>query len=207
MGDDTHQVSCRHCDSSLDLSHIACTTHPSNLASGPGSGPSSVRTDPGDAPTIVSVSIDRPRHPVFWCFTGIGTDGGDFNGFGAWVRAHFLNEDRVIRPRIANACCLAPGNAGVDVVVAESEAREGVDVQGVVVPCERMEDRSETEVRSEGGHEPGRGGYECEVATVAAEGGTGGGGGTRRMLVGKWEELLAEGVRVRIGELTPEDGV
>jgi len=32
----------------------------------------------------------------------------------------------------------------------------------------------------------------------------GGGGGTRCMLVGKREELLAEGVRVRTGDFTPE---
>ena len=38
----------------------------------------------------------------------------------------------------------------------------------VVLPCERMEDRSETEVCAEGGRERGRGGYGCGVATVAA---------------------------------------
>jgi len=123
------------------------------------------------------------------------------------VRAHVLNEDRVVRARIANACCVAPSNAGVDVVVAEREAREDVDMREAIVPCERMEDRSETEVRSEGGHERGRGVYGREVATVAAEGGTGGGGGTRRVLLRETDELLAEGVRVRTGKFTPEDGV
>lgn len=63
-----------------------------------------------------------------------------------------------------------------------------------------------TEVRAEGGRERGRscGGYGCGVATAAAEVGMGGGGGTRCVLVGKWEELLAEGVRVRTGEFTSE---
>jgi len=32
----------------------------------------------------------------------------------------------------------------------------------------------------------------------------GGGGGTPCVLVGKWEALLAEGVRVRTGEFAPE---
>ena len=107
------------------------------------------------------------------------------------------------RTRIANACCFAPGSTGVDVVVAEREAREDVDVWDVVVPCERIEERSETEVRAEGGRERGSGGYGygCEVA---AAGGMGGGGGARRALIREGEELLAEGVRVRTGEFTPE---
>ena len=74
----------------------------------------------------------------------------------------------------------------------------------VVVPCESMEDRSETEVCAEGGRERGRGGYGCGVATVVAEGGMGGGGGTRCVFVREREEMLAEGVRVRTGEFTPE---
>jgi len=206
MGDDTYQVSRRRRDSNLDLSHIARTTRPSSLASGPGSGPGSLCRDPGDAPTIVSMSVNRPRHPAFWRFTGVGVDGGDFSGFGACART-FSTKIVSCRARIANACCSAPGNAGVDVVVAKREAGEDVDVREVVVPCERMEEQSETEVTAEGGHEPGRGVYECEVATVAAEGRMGGGGGTRRVLLREREELLAEGVCVRTGELTPEDVV
>jgi len=40
--------------------------------------------------------------------------------------------------RVSNACCFAPSYAGVDVVVAEREGREDVDVREVVVPCERI---------------------------------------------------------------------
>ena len=76
MGDDTHQMSRRRCDPSLDFSHIARTMRPSSVASGPGSGPGSVCTDAVDAPTIVSMSMDRPRHPAFWRFAGVGVDGG-----------------------------------------------------------------------------------------------------------------------------------
>jgi len=110
------------------------------------------------------------------------------------------------RARVANACCFAAGIVGVNVVVAEREAREDVDVREVVVPCERMEDRSEMEVCGEGGRERGRGrgGYGCGVATVAAEGRIGGGGGRRRVLVSERQELLAEGVRVKTGESTLE---
>jgi len=100
---------------------------------------------------------------------------------------------------------------GVDVVVAEKEAREDVDVREVVVPCERMEEQSETvvvvdwtEVRAEGGCERGGGGYGYEVAMAAAEGGMGGGGGACRVLLREREELLAEGVHVRTGEFTPD---
>jgi len=202
MGDDTHQISRRRCDSSLDLSQIARTTRPSSLASGPGSGPSSVCVDVGDAPTIVSISMDRPRHPAFWRFAGVAVDGGGFGVFGGSARM-FATKSASYRARAANPCCFAAGIVGVDVVAAEREAREDVDVREVVVPCERMEDRSEMEVCAEGGRERGRGGY-CGVATVAAEGGIGGGGGTRRVPVRETEELLAEGVRVRTGELTPE---
>jgi len=108
------------------------------------------------------------------------------------------------RARVANACCFAPGSTGVDIVVAEREAREDADVREVVVPCERMEEWSETEVRAEGGRERGSGGYGygCGVATAAAEGGMG--GGARRVLIREGAELLAEGVRVRTGEFTPE---
>ena len=81
-----------------------------------------------------------------------------------------------------------------------------MDVQEVVVPCERMEDWSEMEVCGEGGHKRGRGrgGYGCGVAMVAAEGQMGGGGGMCRVLVSKRQELLVEGVRVRTGEFTLE---
>jgi len=119
------------------------------------------------------------------------------------VRAHVLTKIVSYRARAANACCFAAGIVSVDVTAAEREAREDVDVREVVVPCERMEDRSEMEVCAEGGRERGRGGY-CGVATVAAEGGIGGGGGTRRVPVRETEDLLAEGVRVRTGEFTPE---
>ena len=208
--DDTHQISRRRCGSSLDLSHIARTTRPSSLASGPGSGPGSAGEGAGDAPTIVSMSMDTPRHPAFCRFTGVGVDGGGFAGFGACART-FATKRVSYGARIANACCFTPGNAGVGCVVAEREAREDVDVREVVVPCERMEDRSEavvavdwTEVRAEGGRDRGRGGYGCEVVTAAAEVETGGGGGARRMLVRETEELLAEGVRARTGEFMPE---
>jgi len=77
-------------------------------------------------------------------------------------------------------------------------------VREAVAPCERMEDRSETEVCAEGACEHGRIGYGCGVATVAGEGGMGGGGGTRCVFVREREEMLAEGVRVRTGEFTPE---
>ena len=203
MGDDdTHRISRRRCDSSLDLSHIARTTRPSSLASGPGSGPGSVCADAGDAPTIVSMSMDRPRHPAFWGFAGVGVDGG---GFGVFVRACVRLRRRACRTaRAANACCFAAGIVGADVVVAEREAREEVDVREVVVPCERMEDRSEMGVCAEGGRERDRGGYGHGVANVAGEGGMGDGGGTRRVLVSERQELLAEGVRVRTGEFTLE---
>ena len=60
MNDNTHQISHRRCNSNLNLSYIALTTRPSSLASGPSSSPSSVCADPGDVPTIVSMSTDRP---------------------------------------------------------------------------------------------------------------------------------------------------
>ena len=59
-----------------------------------------------------------------------------------------------------------PVTLGVDVVMAEREARGDVNIREVVVPCERMEGRCETvvvvdwtEVRAEGGRERGGGGY------------------------------------------------
>jgi hypothetical protein len=152
--------------------------------------------------------MDRPRHPAFCRFTGV--DGDGLASFGACART-FTTKSVSYRARIANACCFPTGNAGVGCVGAETEAREDVDVREVVVPCERMEDRSEavvavdwTEVRAEGGRDRGRGGYGCGVVTAAAEVATGGGGGTRRVLVREMEELLVEGVRARTGEFMPE---
>ena len=104
----------------------------------------------------------------------------------------------------ANACCFAPGIVGIDVVVAEREAREDVDVQEVVVPCERMEDWSEMKVCTEGGCECSHGRYRCGMVTVAVEGGMADGGGMCCKPVREREELLAEGARVRTGEFTPE---
>jgi len=56
-----------------------------------------------------------------------------------------------------------------------------------------------TELRAEGGREEAHGGYGRGVAMAAAV-------GEARVacLWGKREELLAEGVRVRIGEFTPK---
>ena len=67
------------------------------------------------------------------------------------------------------------------------------------MPCEKMEERSETEVCTEGGWGRGRSEYGCRTVTVPAEGGMGGRGGMHRVLVREREGLLAEGVRVRIG--------
>jgi len=57
----------------------------------------------------------------------------------------FMTKSVSYRACIANACCVTPSNVDVNVVVAERKAWEGVDVQEVIVPCERMEDRSEME--------------------------------------------------------------
>ena len=103
--------------------------------------------------------MDRPRHPAFCCFAGVGVDGGGFDGFDACART-FATKRAPYRAPIANACCFAPGNVDVD-------------VRDVAVPCESMEERSETEVCAEGGRERGRGGYGCGMATAAAEGGIG----------------------------------
>jgi len=163
-------MSGRRPDSSFNLGHIAPTTRPSSLTSGPGSGQGSVCVDAGDTPTIVSMLMNRPRHPAFRRFTGVGVDGGGFGGFGACT-CTFTTKGVSYRACAANACCFAPSNVDVDVVVAERKAREGIDVREVVVPCERIEDRSEMEVRAKGWRERGRGGYGCGVATAAAEGG------------------------------------
>jgi len=89
---------------------------PYNLVSDPGSDPGSVCVDAGDAPTIGSMSTDRPRHPAFWRFTGVDVDGGDFDGFGACART-FMSKSVSHCARIANAYCFAPGNVRVDVIV------------------------------------------------------------------------------------------
>ena len=97
---------------------------------------------------IVLMSMDRPRQPAFCRFAGVGVDGGGFVGFGACART-FATKSASYHEPIANACCFAPGNIDVD-VMAEREAREDVDVRDVAVPCERMEERSETEVCGRG---------------------------------------------------------
>ena len=79
-----------------------------------------------------------------------------------------------------------------------------MDVREVVVHRERAEDRSETEVRAEGGRGRGRDGYGCEVAKVAAEGGMSGGGRNASRAVREREERLAECVVVKTGKLTAE---
>lgn len=43
---------------------------------------------------------------------------------------------------IVNACCLAHGNASVEVVVTEKDARKDVNIGEVVVTCKWMEERS-----------------------------------------------------------------
>ena len=140
----------------------------------------------------MSVSMDRPRHPAFWRFTGVGVDGGGFSVFCASARARLRRRAcRTGRTLVTPAVSL-PAALGVDVVLAEREARE------VAVPCERMEERPKTavvvdwtELRAEGWCERGGGGYGCEVAMAAAEGGMG--GVARCVLLKEREELLAEG--------------
>ena len=150
--------------------------------------------------------MDRPLHLAVQILTGVGVgvDSGGFDGFCVCARTFGTKSVSYRRPHVANACYFAPGSAGIDIVVAEREAREDVDVRGVVVPCERVEQRSTTEVRAGGGRERGGGGYGCGVVTAAAVGRMGGGGGARRVLVRERGELLAEGVRVRTSEFTPE---
>ena len=63
---------------------------------------------------------------TLWHLTGVGVDGGGFDGFGACART-CATKSGSYPARVANACCFAPGNAGVDVVVAEREALEDVD--------------------------------------------------------------------------------
>ena len=184
-----HQILHRRCDSSVDLSHIARTTRPSSLASGPGSGPGSVWADAWDVPTIVSMSMDRLRHPAFWHFTTVSVDGGGFDGFCTCAQT-FATKSVSYRAHGANACCFAHGNIGVDFVVAGRDAREDVDVWEVVVPCEGTEDQSEMEVRTEGGRERSHGGCGCRVGTAAAKGGTGSGRGVCHTVSGRGKSHL-----------------
>jgi len=70
------------------------------------------------------------------------------------VRARWRKKSASYRARVACACCFAPGaNVGVN-----TEVREEMEVREVVVPCEKMDERSEavvvvdrTDVRAEGG--------------------------------------------------------
>ena len=80
-----------------------------------------------------------------------------------------------------------------------------MDVQEVVVLCERREERSEavvavdwTEVRAEGGCERGRGAFEGGIAIAAVAATGGGGGGRQRVFWREREELLAEEVRITV---------
>jgi len=92
----------------------------------------------------MSMSMNRPHHPAFRCFTDVGIDGGGFGVFGAYTRM-FTTKSMSYCACAANACCFAPSNIDVDVVVAERKAREGIDVWEVIVPCERMDHWSEAE--------------------------------------------------------------
>ena len=73
------------------------------------------------------MSMDRPCHPAFWRFAGVGVDGDNFDGFGVCART-FAAKSMSYRACVANACCFAPGSAGIDAAVAGREAREDVDV-------------------------------------------------------------------------------
>ena len=98
------------------------------------------------------VDVDGQAAPscvLAWHFTTISVDGGGFDGIGTCART-FATTSVTYHVHGANACCFAHGNIGVDVVVAERDAREDVDVWEVVVPYERTEDQSETEVHAEG---------------------------------------------------------
>src|SRR5579863_9456859 len=112
----------------------------------------------------MSTSMDKPRQPAFWRFgIGVSGGGGGFCGFGACART-FATKSVSYRARVACACCFAPVREDAAAAAAETDAREDVDVRDVVVPCERMEERSETvvavdwtDVRAEGGRERGGG--------------------------------------------------
>src|SRR5712691_8657194 len=84
--------------------------------------------------------IDRTHHPAFWRFTGVGVDNSGV--FGACPRT-FATKGVSCCTRGATACCFAPGNTSVDVLVAEGEAREDGDVWEVVMSCERIKGQSE----------------------------------------------------------------
>jgi len=86
-------------------------------------------------------------------------------------------------------------------VGAIAEAREEVDVWEVVVLCEKTEERSEAVVAVDWMDVRVRGGG---GGNAAAAGGMGGGGAGRRVLTREREELLAEGTRIRAGEVTPD---
>jgi hypothetical protein len=99
-------------------------------------------------------------------------------------------------------------DVGVNADTEMDGVREDMDVRELVVPCEKRDERSEavvavdwTDVRADGGRERGTGPFVGGIATVVDGGG---GGGTRRVFWREREELLAEEVRVRIGEPTPE---
>ena len=92
----------------------------------------------------MSMSMNRPHHPAFQHFTDISVDSGGFSVFSACTHM-FMTKSVSYRACTANACCFAPSNIDVDVVVAKRKAREGIDVWEVVVPCERMDHRSEME--------------------------------------------------------------
>jgi len=81
---------------------------------------------------------------VFRHFTDVGVDSGGFGVFSACTRM-FMMKSMLYHACTANACCFAPSNIDVNVVVAKRKAREGIDVREVVVPCERMDHRSEME--------------------------------------------------------------
>jgi len=93
---------------------------------------------------VMLMSMNRPHHPVFWHFTDVGVNGGGFSIFGACMRM-FMTKSVSYHTCAANACCFAPSNIDVDIVVAKRKAREGIDVQEVIVPCERMDYQSEME--------------------------------------------------------------
>ena len=92
----------------------------------------------------MSMSMNRPCHPTFRHFTDVGVDGGGFGIFGACMRM-FMMKSVSYHVCTANACCFTPSNIDIDIVVAERKAWEGIDVQEVVVPCERMDHQSEME--------------------------------------------------------------
>ena len=93
---------------------------------------------------VMSMSMNRPCHPVFWCFTDVGVDSGGFGIFGACMRM-FTMKSVLYHACTADAWCFVPSNIDVDIVVAKRKAWEGIDVWEVIVPCERMDHWSEME--------------------------------------------------------------